>query len=593
MILRLIETNIEQKNNLPSSSTEGSTSKAASLDETTINIIHGVAELFSSYTHTFLTARDLKESWAAVIQYFAQVLDQDRLGLTTVVFRSIRQMLASVVSAGQLDTSLLDSIWSLWLSGLSAKSDTMSASAQGNQDALLAYIQAFKEIHRLTRHSLTDEQTTLVLQSLHSCIVAPNSSTTAGLEAMTSLQTEILETIKLIRRDVFAVPILLIKWLSNVIGLPFGQGALEGGNRPRKYVALAKKSMEYMQSTLLEYIRNKDLYTSGAFAGAIGSLARCISHDSLTRGQVKDDALRTTAISSASILLSSAITRVHDIELDEQDIRDVWKRFIIVARSILRPDRTPGRLRFDGPSQDDYDVLAFSRLRDLVSPGMGCSIVPDETRRAYCEILFRSSVIHQLDEDDIFDSGESILEDLYEIRMGRTSNPLPNPCIKLCYVCLDELFALVAKGDGSPERVRLAQAASPFLILRVALPLRDHIAVSKPLRYRKLRALLDPYVTATLAKSIQKKDQPLRGRMPQPASQRREMLYILRALTSLECEPRAIPDAPGVTSKHKKHLHRIFPFIGQAMRVARQDQELLNELCRVAEMVADEMGILS
>lgn len=564
VVLTLIERNIEQKNSLPSSSAQDFASKAASWDETTISIIHGVAELFSSYAHIFLAAQDLKESWAAIVQYFAQVLDQGRLGLTTVVFRSIRQMLGSVESAGQLDTSLLDSIWSLWLSGLPAKSDTMSTSAQENQDALLAYIQAFKEIHRLTRHSLTDERTTLIIESLHSCIVAPNSSTTAGLETMTPLQTKILETIKLIRRDIPAVPILLIGWLSKVIGLPFDQGALEDGNRPRKYVALAIKSMEYMQSTVLEYIRNENLYISGAFAGTIGSLARCISHDSLTRGQVKDDTLRTTAIGSALVLLSSAITRIHDIGLDEQDIRDVWNRFIIVARSILRPGRSPRRLHFDGPSQDDYDVLAFSRLRDLVSPGMGCSIIRDETRRAYCEILFRSSVIHQLDEGELLDSGERILEDLYEIRMGRTSNPAPNPRIKLCYVCLDELFTLVAKGDGSPERVRLAQAASPFLILRVALPLRDHIA-----------------------------DQPLRGRMPQPAPQRRELLYILRALISLECESRAIPDAPGVTSKHKKHLHRIFPFIGQAMRVARQDQELLSELSKVAEMVADEMGILS
>lgn len=87
------------------------------------------------------------------------------------------------------------------------------------------------------------------------------------------------------------------------------------------------------------------------------------------------------------------------------------------------------------------------------------------------------------------------------------------------------------------------------------------------------------------------KDQPLRGHMPQPLSQRRELLDILQKLIALECEPRAIPDAPGVISQHKKHLHRIFPFIGQAIRVARQDQELLNELCRVAEMVGDEMGV--
>ncbi len=81
--------------------------------------------------------------------------------------------------------------------------------------------------------------------------------------------------------------------------------------------------------------------------------------------------------------------------------------------------------------------------------------------------------------------------------------------------------------------------------------------------------------------------------MPQPQSQRRELLYILRQLMSLECEPRAIPDAPGVVSPSKKHLHRIFPLLSKAIRAAGRDQELMDELCRVTEMVSEEMGISS
>ena len=81
--------------------------------------------------------------------------------------------------------------------------------------------------------------------------------------------------------------------------------------------------------------------------------------------------------------------------------------------------------------------------------------------------------------------------------------------------------------------------------------------------------------------------------MPQPWSQRRELLDVLRKLISLECEPRAIPEAPGVVSEHRKHLHRIFPFVSKAIKAARSDQALLNELCRITDIVSEEMGIVS
>ena len=60
---------------------------------------------------------------------------------------------------------------------------------------------------------------------------------------------------------------------------------------------------------------------------------------------------------------------------------------------------------------------------------------------------------------------------------------------------------------------RLARTAAPFLILRAALTLRSYAA-----------------------------DQPLRGRMPQPLSQRRELGRVLARLVALRCEPSAIPN---------------------------------------------------
>jgi hypothetical protein len=79
--------------------------------------------------------------------------------------------------------------------------------------------------------------------------------------------------------------------------------------------------------------------------------------------------------------------------------------------------------------------------------------------------------------------------------------------------------------------------------------------------------------------------------MPQPLSQRRELLYILKALVKLRCEPDGIPDAPGVDSEGKKHLHRLYPLVAKAVRAAARDQEVLEWLGRVLDEVGMEFGV--
>nr|GFD61168.1 hypothetical protein [Tanacetum cinerariifolium] len=76
----------------------------------------------------------------------------------------------------------------------------------------------------------------------------------------------------------------------------------------------------------------------------------------------------------------------------------------------------------------------------------------------------------------------------------------------MSHTCTAELFDLVAVYNGT-SHVKLAQAAAPYLILRAALPLKTYIA-----------------------------DHPLRGRMPAPDSQRKELLQVLAQLEQLESE---------------------------------------------------------
>ncbi len=79
--------------------------------------------------------------------------------------------------------------------------------------------------------------------------------------------------------------------------------------------------------------------------------------------------------------------------------------------------------------------------------------------------------------------------------------------------------------------------------------------------------------------------------MPQPLSQRRELLYILKALVRLRCEPEAIPAAPNVETEEKKHLHRLYPLFVKAVRAASSDQEVLEWLGKALDEVGMEFGV--
>ncbi|KAL8945729.1 MAG: hypothetical protein Q9183_008011, partial [Haloplaca sp. 2 TL-2023] len=155
-----------------------------------------------------------------------------------------------------------------------------------------------------------------------------------------------------------------------------------------------------------------------------------------------------------------------------------------------------------------------------------------------------------------------LLDGLGSKHIGRVQDLPPRLRSKMSYVLLDHLFDLVAVHDGSKERVKLAQAAAPYLILRVGLVLKAYIC-----------------------------DQPLRGRMPQPLSQKREMHYVLKKIVELESEPKGIPDTTGVQSVHKKHLFLLFGLVTQALKVARRDEEMSERLRGVVEAMGMGFGI--
>lgn len=149
----------------------------------------------------------------------------------------------------------------------------------------------------------------------------------------------------------------------------------------------------------------------------------------------------------------------------------------------------------------------------------------------------------------------------------------------MSYVAFEELFSLVAAaddthgshgagskrasdaGDRSAMLARMACTAAPFLIVRCALTLRSYAA-----------------------------DQPLRGMMPQPLSQRKELLWVLRGLVDLRSESKAIPAPSGAESDTRKHLLRLYPLLVKALGIGR-DEKVMELVREALDVVGSELGM--
>lgn len=110
------------------------------------------------------------------------------------------------------------------------------------------------------------------------------------------------------------------------------------------------------------------------------------------------------------------------------------------------------------------------------------------------------------------------------------------------------MFAIINPAINPPAADRthsLASTLTPYIILRCALPLKRYIA-----------------------------DQPLRGKMPTPTSQRLELLYLLQKMQALD----------------KEHLDKLLPLVGKASVYARVDTEVAEAMQAVLALSWQTIG---
>ncbi|KAF2866708.1 hypothetical protein BDV95DRAFT_195911 [Massariosphaeria phaeospora] len=529
-------------------------------NETTKAVLDSVSILISMYIGKVEGAVGLGQAWSDLLEYFQKYFNCGSHALGRSVFTTISGVLSRVEDPRFIGSAPLLKTAAVWKDYFNHRDD-WEGRREGNQEAFIAYAQAFKSIYRLSQDSL-GSRLPAMLANLEACIVDSDEiAYSSDVDHMTPLQTQVMECLSVVKSETSDLPPFLVQMLSRLSILPYTSTAESPERRGPTFVALSKASMVLLESVTIKHIKDEDIYTSGAFVSALKSLAIPIHEKYVWQREGKLPTIWQKATTTSLAILEPGLTRIKGqggkIEAA------IWTQVIHIASGIIRAQVSSNISIAQVEKDETFDMESFAKLRNMTTLDLGSPVVPDILRRTYTRALFETSLIHQPAPGDIPNLSAAPLEDLYKVRLGHTNNAQPTPRTEMAYACLAELLSLVSIHDGSTERIKLAQAAAPYLILRTALPVRTYIA-----------------------------DHPLRGRMPVPETQRRELLFVLTELRKLESEPHAIPDAPGVTSLHKKHLHRLYPLLVQATKVARNDAEVFECLLKLTDMVGNEFGLL-
>ena len=536
-------------------------------NETTVVVLSGITNLLADYLDVLTNHPTFESSWKTLLEHFKTMLDFKILEVNTAVFKALQQILSrgNIKEGTQTNftRSSIDMAWSLWSDSLPSVNIDALDKRVDNQDYLVAYVSALHEIYRLVQKDLDANRVKRMLTLLREAIQQANASTySADIEYLTPLQSQVLESLKMIRTDIEGVPATLISQVAEFVALAFVPKDTTSNVQRPTYVALSKASMVLSEKLILSHSSEPDIYTSGAVSSSLSALANPIVTKYSFPIISKSISPWRQATTSALAILGAILPIMPTVTLNDEAVRSIWASTVSIAIGITSAEFDAAAKLADIKDDQDFDIASFLTLRELITPALGSQVIPDRIRRTYTESLFHMSIVHPAQPSELPQPDQELLATLYQTRKGRTVDPIPSPRAKMSYVCFDELISLVTLNDGSVPRIKLAQAAAPYLILRSGLALRAYIA-----------------------------DQPLRGRMPQPLSQRKELLYILKKLVELKCESEAIPDTPGVESEGKKHLHRLYPLFVKAMGAAARDQELLEWIGKALEEVGMEFGL--
>jgi hypothetical protein len=536
------------------------------------------SKLIADYLEPISKAQKFKQLWSLLMASFAQYLSFHLHELTGSVFMALNVIMTKAGQSKSLDASSIEKASAVWGQNFPRAESKLLVGT--NLEAYEPYITSLKSIYQFRKHQVTTEETEQIVRNLERVVQESESpSYSSDLDSMTELHSRVIACAQELRTDMPGATSVVLGMLARFIGMPLMVPEQVPGQRGTlTYMALSKASMDLAQKLTIGDAPWEELLHSESMQLLLVNLEHSIQLKYNRTRQGRTPPLWKKATTTAIVLLERALPKMLDYKLPTAALRSYWDTTVGIGHNICHADiPSPGH---EGPSvvshaspvsiaeDEAFDIDALTRLNALLVPSLGHESIPDSTRRRHARSLFTASLIHHTppkfsaadDQINGFENGDSEipgrldaepLADLYTIRPGRTYDVLPRAREQMGYTCFRALLDLLRSraavntssatidDEKTEQHVRLARAAAPYVILRAALPLKTYAA-----------------------------DQPLRGKMPMPIGQVKELVTILKELGELRCEKKAIPATEGVQSSEGGQLVRLYPLVVKAAGVS-------------------------
>ena len=534
---------------------------------TAVVVLGGVSGLFANYIDVLAQHSTFSQLWADLLEHFTELLEFKVADVNTATFKALTHILGqSNEGSTVFKKDNLDVAWKLWATKIPS-AVPIANSRGGNQQCLLAYVGALGQLYKLDQASLDADKLEVILDRLNEAVQDESvDSYNNDIENKTQLQSQVLDSISMIRTNISGAPSAIIRQLSQLVTLAFDQKHSIPAPK-RTYVAFSKSSISLLETILLKHAKERDVYDSGAFTTALRALSRPISlkYDfSIATKSMSPWRLATT---SAITILSSTLKLLDGFNLPQPKIVEIGSNLVELADSIMNTDWSRASASRNIHDDEDFDIKAFQSLQELIIPALGAEVLTQTTRQTYVQSLFQTSLIHRqtLDEEKMLAEAQGVSL-VWKSRLGRTAKVEQNKRTRMAYVALEHLFTLVSgtqssgkplfgKQDGKVMYQTLAETAAPVLMLRCALSLRAYAS-----------------------------DQPLRGMMPQPLSQRKELIWVLQNLVKMG---NTVSEKDG---EKQKYLVRLYPLLVNSL-VAGTDEKIQRLVREALEIMGKDLVV--
>ncbi|EME87592.1 uncharacterized protein MYCFIDRAFT_184569 [Pseudocercospora fijiensis CIRAD86] len=472
------------------------------------NIITGNTSIIAQHIRLIEQVAKLPSLWEMILSMLERYLDVENQFLTATVWSSLAKVLQGISADNSFWRGPIYRAASLWSKRVPHFSSSAGTRKDSNQDALTAYVEAGEEIYRLTKDAMSLSQTRSMIDNLYTCVKESDGPLYgADLNNASPIQSKTLHLFRKMQSEVPSAIPCLVTVASKMSQLHHDMTDGTKSTQGPTFVAVSSDAIAWLRDLLCS---NTEESSEGLLQSLQG-LRRIIQAKYAYKLEHKQESLWRKATTTALALVELTLRIESRLEASTLEL---WRELIGIASGTINAHGLATMIDAHQKVYDDqlFDIESFEALRKMLTPCLQGPDLPTEVRLSYVRALFEASIVHQPESGEL-PYPAAPLKDLGQIRRGRVKKV---PCSQredMAYVCWKELIALASR---APENKNpLAEAATPWLLLRLAIPIRAYIA-----------------------------DQPLRGRRPQPLSELEELLFAFETIKDLglQSDPRVSND---------------------------------------------------